>query len=34
MITAFEVRGKKIWRNTERDLEVVRSVLSGAELLK
>ena len=33
-ITAFEVRGKKIKRNTERDLEVVRSVLSRAELLK
>ncbi len=33
-ITAFEVRGKKIKRNPERDIEVVRSVLSGAGLLK
>lgn len=33
-ITAFEVRGKKIKRNPERDIEVVRSVLSEARLLK
>lgn len=32
-ITAFEVRGKKIKRNPERDIEVVRSVLSEAGLL-
>lgn len=32
-ITVFEVRGKKIKRNPGRDIEVVRSVLSGAGML-
>jgi hypothetical protein len=32
-ITDFEVRGKKIRRDRDRDIEVVRGTLTGAGLL-